>query len=142
MTESMTECIFCKIIRGELPSMKVYEDDFATAFLNIVGPVNPGHTLIVPNAHHENVSGMSEADAARLFAVVHRVGNAAPGAVGAQGFNIGVNNGPVAGQIVMHAHVHVMPRFENDGLGHWPKKSFTETEMREAADKIAAALKN
>lgn len=135
----MSDCLFCKIVRGEIPSMRVYEDEYAIAFLDI-NPVNVGHTLVVPKAHHQDVAAMPEADAARLFAAAHKVANAAPRAVGASAFNIGVNTGAAAGQIVMHAHVHVMPRFEGDGLVHWPKKHLTEEEMRDAMDKIAAAL--
>lgn len=135
----MSDCLFCKIIRGEIPSMKVYEDDFSFAFLDI-SPVNPGHTLVVPKAHHQDVAAMPREDAERLFGTVHRIANAAPRAVGADAFNIGVNTGSVAGQIVPHAHVHVMPRFPGDGLIHWPKKSLTEEQMKDAASKISAAL--
>ena len=135
----MSDCLFCKIICGEIPAYKVYEDDSAFAFLDI-NPVNIGHTLVIPKVHHDNFAAMPEEAVARLFLVVHRIANAAPGAVGATGFNVGINTGAVAGQVVMHAHVHLMPRFENDGLVHWPKKHFTEDQMREAAEKITSAI--
>ena len=136
---SSQDCLFCKIIRGEIPCRKVYEDDRVFAFLDI-NPVNIGHTLVVPKTHFMDLTAMPEDAAAQLFAVVHRVAKSAPNAVGASAFNLGMNTGAAAGQLVLHAHVHVMPRFEGDGLTHWPKKHFTDEEMRAAAEKIAAAL--
>ncbi|MEY4723063.1 MAG: hypothetical protein RLZZ324_576 [Candidatus Parcubacteria bacterium] len=135
----MSDCLFCKIVSGQIPSLKVYEDADVFAFLDIA-PVNAGHTLVVPKAHHVSLEEMPVEDAARLFAAVRRLAPGIRAAVGAPAFNIGVNTGKEAGQIVMHAHVHVMPRFADDGLTHWPKKHFTEEEMRGFAGKIAQEL--
>lgn len=135
----MNDCLFCKIIRGEVPALKVYEDAEHVAFLDI-GPVNIGHTLVVPKTHHEHFLAMPEGEAAAMFAVVHRVAKAVLTAVGARGFNLGMNTGAVAGQLVMHTHAHIMPRFDGDGLVHWPKKQFTQAEMEKAAHDIVAAL--
>ena len=133
------DCIFCKIILGEIPAAKVYEDADAFAFLDI-HPVNVGHVLVMSKAHHQDFGSMPEDAAARLFAAVHRVAGAAARAVGAPAFNIHVNNGQVAGQVVMHVHVHVIPRFADDGLTHWPKRPVTEAQMADAAAAISAAL--
>lgn len=135
----MTDCLFCKIVRGEIPSHKVYEDDHAFAFLDIA-PVNLGHALIVPKEHHQDFAAMPEELVGRLFMAVQRVAKAAVAAVGAPGFNIGINTGAAAGQIVMHAHVHVMPRFEGDGLKLWPKREISPADMERAAEDMRQAL--
>lgn len=135
----MTDCLFCKIIRGEIPCQKVYEDENTFAFLDI-GPVNLGHTLVVPKTHYQDWLAMPEGEAVRLFATVHRVATAAIKAVAAGGFNLGMNTGAVAGQLVMHAHAHIMPRFEGDGLKHWPKREIAAEDMARAAAGIRAEL--
>jgi len=135
----MSDCLFCKIIKGDIPSLKVYEDDLVYAFLDIA-PVNPGHTLIVPKEHFDDVEQMSEEQAAAAFARVHRLAPKIRAAVGALAWNLGLNTGKAAGQVVMHAHWHVMPRFVEDGLTHWPKKHFTDAEMKSFAADIVAAL--
>lgn len=135
----MSDCIFCKIIRGEIPSLKVYEDDRVFAFLDIQ-PVNVGHTLVVPKAHAENCLATPDEDMAAIMRVVRRIGDAALKATGAQGFNVGINCGAAAGQIVMHTHVHVMPRFDGDGLKHWPKREVAKGEMESTARKISQTL--
>ncbi len=137
MKKPMNDCVFCKIIAGDIPSDKVYEDDFAVAFLDI-HPTNPGHTLIVPREHSDNFSVMPDGRALeRLFSAVRRVAVAAMKVTGAQGFNTHINTGPVAGQVVMHTHVHVIPRFEGDGHQLWTKKNISKEEIA----RIAAEMK-
>ncbi|MBI4457382.1 HIT family protein [Candidatus Uhrbacteria bacterium] len=135
----MAECIFCKIIRGEIPSHKIYEDERIFAFLDIA-PVSLGHTLVVPKAHAENVLQTPDEHLSPLFPAVKKIAAAALAATGAGGFNIGVNCGKAAGQVVFHTHIHVIPRFENDGLKLWPKRPVTPEEMIAVAEKIVAAL--
>lgn len=135
----MNDCLFCRIIKGEIPSMKVYEDDATFAFLDIQ-PVNVGHTLIVPKSHHENCAQTPDDAMAAVMRVVKRVGDAALKVTGAHGYNVGINCGKAAGQVIMHTHVHVMPRFDGDGLAHWPKKDVTKEDMEKAAAGIAQAL--
>lgn len=135
----MNDCLFCRIIKGEVPSQKVYEDADVFAFLDIQ-PVNVGHTLIVPKAHHANCAETPDEVLAAVMAVAKRVGAAALKVTGAQGYNVGINCGAVAGQVIMHTHVHVMPRFEGDGLRHWPKRAVSKEEMEKAAREIAQAL--
>ena len=121
------DCIFCKIIRGEIPCTKVYETHTVLAFLDIA-PVNKGHTLVVPKAHYENIWELPASLGAELMAAVQAVGQALKDGLGAGGMNLGMNNGAVAGQLVMHAHWHLIPRFPGDGLTLWPQKSYDSME--------------
>ncbi len=119
--------------------MKLYDNEYVTAFLDIA-PVNLGHALVVPKIHSENMVAASDDDLAKLFPAVKKVAKAVLSATGAGGFNIGVNTGAVAGQIVFHTHIHVIPRFESDGLKRWGKKAVTKEELAAMAEKIRAAL--
>ena len=135
----MSSCIFCKIVAGEIPCLKVYEDERLLAFLDIQ-PVNLGHTLIIPKEHFENFLVTPDEVVAAIAKAVKPVAQAAMAVTGAPGFNIGVNTGTVAGQIVMHTHLHVMPRLDGDGLTHWPKKAVDDEEMKETAAAMRAQL--
>lgn len=110
------DCLFCNIIKGEIPSYKVYEDEMTYAFLDI-NPCARGHTVVVPKTHYENFTDMPAEEAGALFATVRMIARLVEDAVSADGSNIGLNNRPAAGQVVPHAHVHVIPRFEEDGGG-------------------------
>jgi len=129
------DCIFCKIIRGEIPSHQVYEDDKVLAFLDIT-PVNPGHTLVIPKAHYENLLDLPEEGAKNLIVAVKKIAGAVVAATGAEGFNLGLNNGAVAGQMVGHVHFHIMPRWENDGRKLWLGQAYPEGEAQAIAEKI------
>lgn len=107
-------CIFCQIAGGELPSETVTTDDRVRAFLD-VNPLAEGHTLVIPMDHHERLQDCPEAVREALWGTVHELLPALEAAVDADGTNVGVNNGPAAGQEVPHAHVHLIPRFEGDG---------------------------
>ncbi|HEM3042790.1 HIT family protein [Streptococcus suis] len=108
----MSDCIFCKIISGEIPASKVYEDDQVLAFLDIT-QVTKGHTLVV----HRNVLDMDEEAAATLFSVVPTIARQLKEKLRASGLNIVNNNEEAAGQTVFHTHIHLLPRFNNqDGL--------------------------
>ncbi len=132
----MENCIFCKIVQGEIPAAKVYEDDETFAFLDI-GPTNPGHTLVIPKSHATDIYNMSDESIASTFKMVKRIASAVKVATGASGINVHMNNEKTAGQVVFHAHVHVIPRFENDGLVHWGHRSTYKTGEDEAlAEKI------
>ena len=112
----MADCIFCKIITGEIPSSKVYEDDQVVAFLDI-SQVTPGHTLVVPKQHFRNLLEMDADSASQLFARVPDIARKVMKATGAKGMNILNNNEEIAGQTVFHTHVHLAPRYEEtDGL--------------------------
>ena len=133
------DCIFCKIVAGEIPSNKVYEDDGVLVFLDI-HPVNPGHTLVIPKAHFPDLTAAPEDTATALMRAAKNIAPAVVSAVGAAGFNIGLNNGKAAGQLIEHVHLHIMPRFPSDGHKLWPGKAYGEGEAAEVAEKIRQAL--
>lgn len=112
----MEECIFCKIINGEIPSAKLYEDEQVLAFLDIT-QTTPGHALIIPKKHVRNVLEMDQETASQLFAQVPKVARAIKNATNAPAMNIINNNEELAGQSVFHAHIHLVPRYsQNDGI--------------------------
>lgn len=131
----MNDCIFCKIVKGEISSQKVYEDDKSFAFLDIT-PVNPGHTLVVPKKHSLNILDAAEADVCALMSAIHKITPKVLKAVGAEAFNLGVNNGSVAGQVVPHLHFHIMPRFADDGHRLWGGAHVGADELAEIGEKI------
>ena len=135
----MEDCVFCKIVNGAIPALKVHEDDNCICFLDIQ-PANPGHTLVVTKDHYPTLSETPDERLGGLFTVVKKIGRTAAESVGADGFNVMVNNGTVAGQVIPHLHVHVVPRFEDDGHRHWSKKSVDPERMKEIAAKISALL--
>ena len=114
MTE---ECVFCQIIRKEAPASIIYEDDQVVAFLSN-RPVNVGHTLVVPKKHYENVYEVPEDEIAYLFKIVKRIAHAVRDATNAEGIRIVQNNGEVAGQVVFHFHVHVIPMKPHNRFRH------------------------
>jgi histidine triad (HIT) family protein len=134
--EPMSDCIFCKIVAGEIPCTKVYEDDHVLSFMDI-NPISPGHTLIIPKRHCEAVREMSAEEAAALFRMVPALAAAVQDGLGAQGLNVLQNNGRVAGQAVDHLHVHLIPRWAEDGLGYrWPAKKADFAELAKQAGEI------
>lgn len=135
----MPNCIFCKIVRGELPTNKVYEDGKTFAFLDI-NPVNPGHVLVVPKKHTADVFEIEEAEWDIVMRVVKKISLALEKSLKPSGINLGMNNKSGAGQVVFHAHVHIMPRFPNDGHELWKGKPYAEGEAAKTADNIRGAL--
>lgn len=138
----MKDCIFCKIIAGEIPSRKIYEDDKVYAFMDI-GPINFGHTLVIPKEHHTGSSTIPEETAGRMFKVASRIGVALKRALDADAFNLHLADGTCAGQVVMHAHLHVVPRFaEDDFHWNWRQKQYESDEAaNEVQQKIMGAFK-
>ena len=134
------DCIFCAIVAGDIPARTVYENEEVLAFLD-ANPLAPGHTLVVPKGHYETIDHAPESI---RQAVMDRVAALVPGvesAVDADGSNIGVNNGPSAGQEIPHLHAHIVPRFEGDGgrpihavAGSPPDLS--ESELDDIGDRI------
>ena len=112
----MSDCIFCQIVSGHIPSSKVYEDEEVLAFLDIT-QVTTGHTLVIPKKHYRNMLEMDAEAASSLFARVPKIAKQLQEKLGASGVNIINNNEEAAGQTVFHTHVHLLPRFdESDGL--------------------------
>lgn len=136
----MPDCIFCKIIIGEIPAAKIYEDEYASAFLD-ANPNNHGHTLVVPKTHAKNILDVSEDTLARMMPAVKKVSKAVFEGMGAAGLNITMNNERAAGQVIFHLHIHIIPRFEGDGLKVWTRKTpYKSGEMEQVAEKIKKAL--
>ena len=140
MPERDPDCIFCKIIAGEIPSARVYEDEHCLAFMDIA-PLQPGHTLVIPKDHHELMTDMPAETMAAVGRVLPRAARAVMAASGAEGFSILQSNRAVAGQVVPHVHVHIIPRRNADGLGfRWNAGQYAEGEMDDWRSRIAAAL--
>ena len=136
----MGECIFCKIIKGEIPSCKIYEDELVYAFLDI-GPINFGHTLVIPKEHHESSATIPEATAGRMFRIGSRIGVALKRELDYEAFNLHLADGTAAGQVVMHAHLHVIPRGVEDGFHwNWRQLRYGDGEAAAVAEKIVKRL--
>lgn len=135
----MSECIFCKIIDGSIPSAKIYEDDHVYAFMDIM-PLTKGHTLIIPKNHKENIYDLSEEEASNLFKVVPKIASVLKESFGPVGMNLLNNNGAPAGQSVFHFHLHFIPRYDQtDGFRPtWITKEKTITP--EIIQNLAAEL--
>ena len=135
----MNDCLFCKIVAGDIPSSKVYEDDQVLAFLDI-SQTTPGHTLRIPKRHVRNVLEMEADLASTTFSRLPKIARALQKATNAVGMNIINNNEEIAGQTVFHAHIHLVPRYdEKDGI----KIEYTEHEPDfEALGELAAQIAN
>lgn len=135
----MNDCLFCKIINGEVSSYKVYEDDETLAFLDI-NPVNKGHTLVVPKKHYKNLYETPDDVLAKLMSVVKKLATSIKGSLDADGTNIEMHNDEIAGQLIEHTHIHIIPRFNGDNLSLWPRKQYGEGEIEETVEKIKINL--
>lgn len=136
----MNDCLFCNIATGAIPSEKIYEDEDTFAFLDI-HPINRGHTLVIPRAHHANMYEVPEETFAKVMRTAHLLAPKIKQAVGADGINIGINNDKAAGQLVFHLHAHVIPRFEGDGHAHWHGNPYQEGEITTIRDIIEQEFK-
>ena len=135
----MEECLFCKIVKGELPSSKIYEDEDTLAFLDIF-PVNKGHSLVISKEHYENIFDVPEESLSKISSVMKNVADAVKKGVNADGISIAQSNGKDAGQVIPHIHFHVMPRFKDDGLKLWPQGKYEEGEMDKFKEDISKFL--
>jgi histidine triad (HIT) family protein len=134
------DCIFCRIIRREVPSFRVFEDDRILAFMDI-HPANPGHVLVIPKHHSESLFALDPDDLTATVLLAQRVAQAVQKALQPYGLNIVQANGPGAAQSVPHFHWHVLPRAEDDGLlMNWPLQSGDMAAIADAAERIRAAL--
>ncbi len=135
----MVNCIFCKIIDGEIPSSKIYEDDNVYAFLDI-GPVKKGHSLVIPKGHYPTLDDIPEDKLKDVIIATKKVANAVRLATGCDGYNIVQNNYPASGQVVHHLHFHIIPRNDHDGLPAWPAGKYSEGEMDKMLEKVKSKL--
>lgn len=135
-----TDNIFAKILRGEMPCVKIFEDDSVIVFMDVF-PQSKGHTLVVPKAASRNLLEVAPKDIGRLFGTVQRMATAIKTALNPDGIIITQFNGALAGQTVFHTHVHIIPRYEGEGLkGHASGGMADMKELEETAAQIRAAL--
>ena len=136
------DCIFCKIVAGEIPCSKIYEDDLFIGFLDIK-PIHKGHALIVPKKHFVNIFDTPQTEAQAIYSVAARVAAAVKEATGCDAINVIQNNGAESGQEVFHSHLHIIPRYKDDGLKfaikHEEYSGFDE--MGALAEKIRTTVK-
>ena len=136
----MSDCVFCKIVTGQIPSTRVYEDDLVLAFMDI-GAVNPGHVLVTLKPHAEDVYALDDAQATAVAHACTRVARAIRAAFAPAGLSVYQANGAPAGQTVFHFHVHLVPRHAGDGMAlSWPVKNPPRDQLEANAAKIRAAL--
>lgn len=132
------DCIFCKIAEKKSDATIVYEDTDTLAFLDI-HPLNPGHTLVIPKRHYENMLEMPPTEAGRVFVSVAKVMRGVETASKADGISVGQSNGKAASQEVFHMHVHIIPRYNHEMLSGFPNR---KTLHRSELDKIGEKIRN
>ncbi|MGP1910553.1 HIT family protein [Metabacillus sp. JX24] len=139
----MSGCIFCKIVNGEIPSAKVFENEHVVAFLDI-SQVTKGHTLVIPKVHKENIYELTPDIARNVFETVPKIANAIKEQFQPVGMNILNNNGEKAGQSVFHYHIHLIPRYgKGDGFGAvWKThtEDYTPDDLKQIASSIQEGL--
>jgi histidine triad (HIT) family protein len=136
----MSDCVFCKIVARQIPATVVHEDEHTLAFMDL-GQVNPGHVLVAVKRHAENLYALDDAQAGAVLRAAARVARAIRDAFAPQGLSVYQANGKVAGQTVFHYHVHLVPRYEGDGMAlTWPVKNPPREKLEEYAKKIKASL--
>ena len=134
------DCVFCKIIAGDIPGHIVFESPEMLAFLDI-GPLADGHVLLVPREHYETIIDLSPELMAALAKTMRSLGEVLLEVTGAPGFNVLQNNGAVAGQVVNHVHFHLIPRFDGDGLGYrWNAGAYEPGRAEALASAYRVAL--
>ena len=130
------DCIFCKIANGQIPSKTLYEDEDFRVILDL-GPATEGHALILPKEHAANLFELSEDVASKALLVAQKVAIRMKETLGCDGLNLVQNNGEAAGQTVLHFHIHVIPRYENDGQKiNWVPGSPSQEELEAVCQKI------
>ena len=126
-------CLFCQIIKKEIPAHIIYEDDNYLSFLDI-NPNNKGHALVIPKKHTSDFNSLTDEEAGSLASQVHYIASRLSKALNTKDYNLGLNNGSQAGQIVNHVHWHIIPRYKDDGLKHW-------TSNKEERESLVETLK-
>jgi len=132
----MSDCVFCKIVAGQIPSTRVYEDEHTLAFMDL-GQVNPGHVLVAVKKHAANLFELDEVQAAAVARASTRIARAIKTAFDPEGLSVYQANGKAAGQTVFHYHVHLLPRHQADGMELvWPVKNPPREKLEGYAEKI------
>ena len=137
----MSTCVFCQIAQGTIPCFRIEEGKGFLTFLDI-SPVNKGHCLIIPKLHYETLAGIPDSEIGMLLAAAKRAAKAMMASLGAEGYNILMSNHKAGGQVVMHAHIHVIPRFSGDGLSLWQGRPYQEGEAASILSRITEAIRN
>ena len=136
----MSECVFCRIVARQIPATVVHEDEQTLAFMDL-GQVNPGHVLVAVKRHAENLYALDDAQAGAVLRAAARIARAIRDAFMPQGLSVYQANGKAAGQTVLHYHVHLVPRHDNDGMAlTWPVKNPPREKLEEYAAKLRASL--
>jgi histidine triad (HIT) family protein len=136
----MSDCVFCRIVAGQIPSTKVFEDEHTLAFMDL-GQVNPGHVLVAVKKHAENLYALDDAQAAAVARAGAKIARAIRDAFKPEGLSVYQANGKAAGQTVFHYHVHLLPRHAGDGMElTWPVKNPPREKLEAYAAKIRTAL--
>ena len=136
------DCVFCKLLSGELVVSMVHQDELCSAFMDIQ-PVNPGHMLVVPNRHAPYLAELKEEEGAQMFRVAQRLAAALrESGVDCEGVNLFLADGEAAGQEVFHAHLHVFPRYAGDGFGLVFSPAYFQKPERKELNEIAEKVKN
>lgn len=133
------DCIFCKIIARDIPSYTVYEGDKVLAFFDIL-PISHGHTIIVPKKHFSYLEDLSDDDMVAMSLIVKKLGKAMMDGLVVKGYSIFLDNKSAANQHVPHAHFHLVPRAEGDGLERWPQSGYAEGEAEHFLSRIKKAI--
>jgi histidine triad (HIT) family protein len=137
---SVDDCIFCKMVAGQIPVTKIYENEVVLSFLDI-GPISDGHTLVIPKQHCERLHDCPPEILGQVGSCVGRIAGAVSSAMKSDGYNVLCNNGRAAGQLVGHLHFHIIPRTTGDGVfDRWPAYKYQEGKIEKIADKIRENL--
>ena len=134
------DCVFCKMVAGQIPVMEIYSDRAVLAFLDIA-PLSDGHTLVIPKQHCQSLHECPAEVVGQVAGCIGRIAKAVADAMGAEGYNVLCNNGRAAGQLVDHVHFHIIPRNANDGVfDRWPSYQYKEGQAQEITAKIVKNL--
>lgn len=137
----MNECIFCKIVKGEVPASKIYDDTDVMAFLDI-NPATPGHVLVIPKKHSVSILDTDEIIFEKVMNAVKIISERVKNRLNADGINVLQNNGRQSGQLVDHLHVHVIPRYANDNFVlRFPRAHVSPEDMKNIQEKLSGAEK-
>ncbi len=134
------KCVFCKMVAGQIPVTKIYEDEVILSFLDI-GPLSDGHTLVIPKQHYEKLHECPSELLGQVGSRLGRIAKAVSAAMDSDGYNVLCNNGSAAGQLVGHVHFHIIPRNAGDGIfNRWPACKYQEGKIEKIAAEIRGKL--
>jgi len=137
---SAEDCVFCKIVAGEIPATRIYEDEEVLVFLDI-GPISDGHTLVIPKQHFERLHDCPAELLGQVSSCLGRIAGAVAAAMDSDGYNLLCNNGRAAGQLVDHVHFHIIPRNTGDGVfNRWPSYKYEQGKAEAIGGKIRQNL--